>query len=174
MCELLTDLLTDCAPVVGGMLPELSIIYQSDVATIPAVTANTSTIATAVTPKDGKYARKLELMDNETASLEITGIGERSAMGLNAKILIKIPKVSPDRLHLLKNMINGRYIVWAKDKAGNTWQMGDLKIPATMKLNKASFGAKAADPNHFEIEFSTDSPIGVYNYTAAIPYEPEA
>jgi hypothetical protein len=171
MCELITDLLTDCQPVVGGMLPELYITYQSDVATVPAVTASTSTIATAITMKAAKFVRKFELMDNETASLEITGIGERSAMGLNAKILVKIPKVSPDRLHLIKNMVNGRFILFAKDKSGNTWMMGDLKVPANMKLNKASFGAKAADPNHFEIEFSTDSTVGVYNYTATIPIE---
>jgi DNA-directed RNA polymerase subunit F len=171
MCELITDLLTDCQPVVGGMLPELYITYQNDVDIIPAVTVGTSTIATAITMKAGKYVRKFELMDNETASLEITGIGERSAMGLNAKILVKIPSVSPDRLHLIKNMVNGRFILFAKDKAGNTWMMGDLKIPANMKLTKASFGAKAADPNHFEIEFSSDSPVGVYNYTSTIPID---
>lgn len=172
MCDLLTDMLTSCEPVVGGMVAEVGVASQSDYDT-ETITANTNTI-TAITMKAGKYARKFEVMDDETAMLEISGIGQNSAQGLSAKLVINIPNMTPSRLYQITRMINGRHIWWATDKNGYTWQLGNGKSPARMKLTKATMGAKAADPNHAALEITWDSKIGVYAVTAAIPYEPEA
>jgi hypothetical protein len=133
------------------------------VATFPAPTEGTNTIATALTLTSGKFFNVFDFTE-DTGGLKEESVGTVDAMSIKTTGTFKIPQVMPSKKFLLNSLNNARLCIILQDGHGNNWLLGDKTRPARLKAT-ADIGTKYEDANGFTVEVSWASQLGAYAYT---------
>lgn len=169
----------------AGIVGEIYLCPQVDIATLPALAAATSlkTAATAITCALGKKFSRLYFTD-ETGKIETKTVGERDGKARESILSCRYPKLGTELADFISDCQNTpSVIIYRQANTGKLYLLGvarldkasttlSKEIPAYFEAGDSSSGEKRADQNGALLSWKFTCAHDPIEYASTVPLTP--